>query len=130
MANLPCIERTAAHPPTRHSALTAPRLQDGAPQPAVILDSPMVRLWHRADPTFKVPKAALYIHLQLAGEPCRPAALLPCCPACYQGGGGRRAEVLTSNAKLLGKLLDCRWLLLASLLRASAATCHRSACPC
>ena len=50
--------------------LLNPPLQEGAPQPSIIHDSPMVRLWHRADPSFKVPKAALYIHLQLAGEPC------------------------------------------------------------
>ena len=66
--------------------LPTPPLQEGAPQPAIIHETPMVRLWHRADPSFKVPKAALYIHLQLAGE---PTARLPCCAV----GRGARAGV-------------------------------------
>lgn len=30
----------------------------------------MVKLWHKADPSFSVPKAVLYLHLSLTGEGC------------------------------------------------------------
>jgi secreted Zn-dependent insulinase-like peptidase len=41
--------------------------QESAPQPSLVHASPMVRLWHRPDPSFRVPKAVLHMHLQLAG---------------------------------------------------------------
>ncbi|EFN55439.1 hypothetical protein CHLNCDRAFT_35384 [Chlorella variabilis] len=33
-------------------------VEDGAPHPALIHATPMVRLWHKPDPSFKVPKAS------------------------------------------------------------------------
>ena len=60
-----------AHDPSaalqRRPSPPAPAPQAKAPQPAVALDGGMVRLWHRADPSFAVPKAALYLHLHLPG---------------------------------------------------------------
>ena len=51
-----------------------PLQDDVTPGPSVILDSGLVRLWHRPDPSFKVPKAALYCHLQLAESYLSPEA--------------------------------------------------------
>lgn len=42
--------------------------QAGEAQPALLRDGGMVRLWHKPDPQFKVPKAVLYLHLQLPGK--------------------------------------------------------------
>jgi secreted Zn-dependent insulinase-like peptidase len=42
-------------------------LQDNAAVPALIHSSAMVQLWHKPDPSFRVPKAVLYINLQLPG---------------------------------------------------------------
>lgn len=44
--------------------------QAGEAQPALLRDGGMVRLWHKPDPQFKVPKAVLYAHLQLPGKFC------------------------------------------------------------
>lgn len=48
--------------------------QAGEAQPALLRDGGMVRLWHKPDRQFKVPKAVLYLHLQLPGKCC---CLLP-----------------------------------------------------
>ena len=45
-----------------------------APRPSVLLDSGMVRLWHRADPSFRLPKAVAYIHLHLPESYLSPEA--------------------------------------------------------
>ncbi|GAB4818102.1 hypothetical protein N2152v2_005148 [Parachlorella kessleri] len=47
---------------------------DVTPAPSVIHDSGLVRLWHRPDPSFKVPKAALYCHFQLVESYLTPEA--------------------------------------------------------
>ena len=43
-------------------------ISESSPAPEVVHKTEMVRLWHRADPSFGVPKACVYLHLQLPGE--------------------------------------------------------------
>ncbi|PSC73920.1 Zinc-peroxisomal [Micractinium conductrix] len=49
-------------------------LEAATPRPEVVHDSGMVRLWHSAEPSFKVPKAVLYLHLHLAEAYTTPQA--------------------------------------------------------
>ncbi|KAL4858339.1 Insulin-degrading enzyme-like 1 [Chlorella vulgaris] len=49
-------------------------LKDKAAVPALIHSSTMVRLWHKPDPSFRVPKAVLYINLQLPEAYVTPEA--------------------------------------------------------
>lgn len=58
-------------------------LQGSGPRPEVIHETDMVRLWHRPDPSFRVPKAVLYMHLHLAGETGAPACV--CCLSKHSG---------------------------------------------
>jgi hypothetical protein len=56
--------------PASHRALQDPV----APAPEVIHDSGLVTLWHRPDPSFKVPKASVTCHFQLAESYLSPEA--------------------------------------------------------
>jgi hypothetical protein len=79
MRNLHCLQewRSGAALPELHLPAKNPfipsdfgLLESGEEQPALLRDGGMVRLWHKPDPQFKVPKAVLYAHLQLPGEQC------------------------------------------------------------
>lgn len=78
-------------------------LQGRGPQPEVIHETATVRLWHRLDPSFRVPKAVLYVHMQLAGEVIGVAGWgLPCsgldCVS-WQAGRGACTPALRTSAE-------------------------------
>lgn len=96
---LPPLLRFHPAVPFTRRCLAAVTLQDGAPHPALIHATPMVRLWHKPDPSFKVPKAVLYIHLQLPGKRAGGQHARRCCSRLQHASAGSSR----------GELSRCSW---------------------
>ena len=91
-------------------------MQAGEAQPALLRDGGMVRLWHKPDPQFKVPKAVLYLHLQLPGA----LSFFYMCCLCAAVGYLITAVLVVEPAALAGSgTYSCCRLCLLSLLAGS-----------